>query len=63
MNSSFAKQDANGMVLEMASILGVTEIDESTLQLCIKLLDQGVDPKVLASQILKIKSETDMIMN
>lgn len=63
MDSSFAKQDANGLVLEMARILGVNEIDESTLQLCIKLLDQGVDPKQLASQIIKIKSETDLIMN
>lgn len=51
------------MALELAKMLDVKEIDESTLQLCIKLLDQGVDPKVLATSITKIRNETESIMN
>lgn len=55
--------NANAMALELAKMLDVKEIDESTLQLCIKLLDQGVDPKVLATSITKIRNETESIMN
>lgn len=51
--------DSNALVAELARILNVTEIDASTLQLCTKLMDQGVDPRKLASAIKSIKRETE----
>ncbi|WEJ96411.1 hypothetical protein PSN45_003950 [Yamadazyma tenuis] len=51
-------ENANSMVTELVRLLNVDEVDDVTLQLCIKLLDQGVDPKQLARDILSIKNET-----
>ncbi|ODV77804.1 uncharacterized protein CANTADRAFT_35971, partial [Suhomyces tanzawaensis NRRL Y-17324] len=48
----------NNLVTELARILNVTEIDESTLQLCIKLLDLGIDPETLALKIKSVNQET-----
>lgn len=50
--------DTNALLAELARILNVTEIDDSTLQLCVKLMDQGVDPQRLATAIKNIKKET-----
>lgn len=50
--------DTNKLLAEIARILNVTEIDDSTLQLCVKLMDQGVDPQKLATAIKNIKKET-----
>lgn len=51
----------NDIVVQMAKTLGVQGIDESTLHLCVILLDQGVDPSRLASSIKKINNETKMM--
>ncbi|SGZ50424.1 CIC11C00000001143 [Sungouiella intermedia] len=53
--------DTNTLLAELARILNVTDIDASTLQLCTKLIDQGVDPKKLASAIKNIKNETQSV--
>lgn len=50
--------DTNTLLAEIARILNVTDIDDSTLQLCVKLMDQGVDPQKLATAIKNIKKET-----
>lgn len=55
--------NANVLALELARMLDIKDIDDSTLQLCMKLLDQGVDPKLLADSISKIRNETASIMN
>lgn len=55
--------NANTLITDLARLLNIGEIDDSTLQLCIKLLDEGVDPQVLALSIQKIKSETRSIYN
>lgn len=55
--------NSNALVLELAKLLQVNTIDESTLQLCIKLLDEGVNPEKLAKHILTIKKETNMDTN
>lgn len=56
--SSSAGSNSNGLVVELARLLKIREVDETTLQLCIKLLDQGVDPEVLAKHIVSLNSET-----
>lgn len=55
-------RDANSLIAELAKILGISEIDEPTLQLCVKLLDQGIDPGKLAESIKKINTETRSVM-
>lgn len=47
----------NTLVLDLARLLHVDDINEATLQLCFRLIDQGVDPKKLAESIGKIKKE------
>lgn len=51
----------NSNVLELAKLLKINAIDETMLLLCIKLLDEGVDPKVLAQHINSINAETKAI--
>lgn len=53
--------DTNALVAELARLLNISEIDDSTLQLCVKLMDQGVDPKKLATAIKNIKKETQAV--
>lgn len=48
---------ANKLVAQLALILKITEINESTLLLCVKLLDEGVDPEALATAIARINDE------
>lgn len=55
---SFYQQSSNALVTELAKLLQIAEIDDSTLQLCVKLLDQGVDPEALAHHIVSINKET-----
>lgn len=50
--------DANGLVAELAKLLHIDEIDENALRICIKLIDQGVDPQSLAESIRRIKHES-----
>lgn len=45
---------------ELAALLNVTEIENSTLQLCAKLLDQGIDPTRLARAIKSIQAQTKL---
>lgn len=52
--------DPRTLIVELATLLNV-KIDEPTLLLCIKLIDEGVDPKALAQCILNIKKETNSI--
>lgn len=47
-------------IADLARLLNVN-IEESTLQLCIKLIDEGVDPKALSSSIVRILKETDSV--
>lgn len=53
-----SQENANQLIIELAKTLNVSEIDDTTLQLCVKLIDQGVDPKQLAEHIIRIKRET-----
>lgn len=52
----------NSLMIDLAKLLNVN-IDETTLQLCIKLLDQGVDPLQLADSINKVNNETSLVLN
>lgn len=45
---------------ELAALLNVASIDSTTLQLCAKLLDQGVDPTRLAQAIKSIRAQTQI---
>lgn len=49
-------------ISELARLLNVN-IDDSTLHLCIKLIDEGVDPKVLSSSLVRILKETNSVMS
>lgn len=60
MNASH-NDSANELVISLSKLLGI-EIDDSMLQLCVKLLDQGVDPEVLAKSISNIRNETESAM-
>lgn len=51
--------DANTQIIELAKIMGV-DIDSTTLNLCIRLIDEGVDPQELARCIVQIKRETQI---
>lgn len=53
-----ARSNSNVLVVELARLLNVREVNETALQSCIKLLDQGVDPVLLARHIVDINSET-----
>lgn len=53
----------NELIAELAKLLDIKEIDEPTLQLCIKLIDEGVDPQALAESILKINKETRSVLS
>ncbi|KAG2735837.1 hypothetical protein G9P44_002051 [Scheffersomyces stipitis] len=53
----------NEFIINLAKILNINEIDESSLQLCIKMIDHGVDPKQLAQKILEINSETKSVLD
>ncbi|KAL6450197.1 hypothetical protein SBY92_002130 [Candida maltosa Xu316] len=50
------------MVRELARLMNCVELDDTVLQLCMKLLDQGVNPQQLAKQILAIKKETNSVL-
>mgnify|MGYP001027149947 CR=1 FL=1 len=50
-------QNSNQIVLELSKLLNIDQLDEATLQLCIKLLDEGVDPEMLATKIIQLKKE------
>lgn len=50
--------EPNQLINQMAKAMGV-EIDDYILKICIKLLDQGIDPAKLASSIKKVYNETD----
>lgn len=43
--------------IEIAELLQVNSLDSTSLQLCAKLLDQGVDPVRLAQAIKKIQAQ------
>lgn len=53
-------RDANSLVADLARSLNV-DIDEHTLQLCVKLMDLGVDAQKLASAIKSIRRETQAV--
>lgn len=42
---------------ELSAVFGVKDIDNTTLQVCAKLLDLGVDPKKLAQAIRSIQDQ------
>ncbi|CUM64747.1 uncharacterized protein PRCAT00002358001 [Priceomyces carsonii] len=47
---------------DLIGIFNVQGIDKTTLQLCFKLIDQGIDPQSLATAILKIQDETRSVI-
>ena len=49
--------DPNVMISELARLMNCIELDDTVLQLCVKLLDEGVDPNQLANQIIAIKKK------
>lgn len=55
--------EANELVVQLARLLHVLEIDEPTIQLCVRLLDQGVNPTELANAIKSINRETKAAMS
>lgn len=54
--------DPNSMIAELARLMNCVQLDETVLQLCIKLLDEGANPQKLAKHILAIKKETNSIL-
>ena len=54
--------DPNVMISELARLMNCIELDDTVLQLCVKLLDEGVDPNQLANQIIAIKKETNSVL-
>ena len=54
--------DPNSMIAELACLMNCVKLDETVLQLCIKLLDEGANPQQLAKHILAIKKETNSIL-
>lgn len=63
LGSGNSQTNSNRLLVEVADLLNIKEIDDSTLQVCIKLIDQGIDPQQLASYILKINNETRSVLN
>lgn len=55
-------ETSNDLVVELAGLLGVRSIDPNTLKLCIKLLDEGVNPEMLATSITRIKKEASLVI-
>ena len=55
--------NSNRLYIELADLLNIKEIDDTTLQVCIKLIDQGIDPQQLATYILKINNETRSVLS
>lgn len=55
--------NSNNLLIEIARLLRIDEIDDTTLQLCVKLLDLGVDPELLAHQIVSINKETKSVLS
>lgn len=62
MNVNQNNSNPNPLIIELAQLLNITEIDDATLQVCIKLIDQGIDPQQLAVYILKINNETRSVL-
>lgn len=62
MNVNQNNSNPNSLIIELAQLLNITEIDDATLQVCIKLIDQGIDPQQLAAYILKINNETRSVL-
>ena len=58
-----ARGNSNSLIIELANLLSIKEIDDTTLQVCIKLIDQGIDPQQLATYILKINNETRSVLS
>lgn len=56
------RENSNTLLVELADLLNIKEIDDTTLQVCIKLIDQGIDPQQLANYILKINNETRSVL-
>lgn len=54
--------DPNVMISELARLMNCIELDDTVLQLCVKLLDEGVDPNQLANQIIAIKKEINSVL-
>lgn len=50
----------NDILNDIAKIVNVRGIDASTLTLCYKLLDEGVDPRKLAEKIKDIQKEISL---
>lgn len=50
----------NDILNDLSKLLKVHGIDESTLMLCYKLLDEGVDPRKLAEKIKDIQKEISL---
>ncbi|CCG21875.1 hypothetical protein CORT_0B01560 [Candida orthopsilosis Co 90-125] len=50
----------NEILNDISKLLKVRGIDESTLSLCYKLLDEGVDPRKLAEKIKDIQKEISL---
>lgn len=59
----FGDSNANDLVINLFKLMEIKEIDEITLQLCIKLLDQNVDPEKLAINIININNEKKSILS
>lgn len=55
-------ETSNDLMIELAELLGVKSIDPNTLKLCIKLLDEGVNPEILAKSITRIKKEANLVI-
>lgn len=45
---------------ELSAVFGVKDIDNTTLQVCAKLLDLGVDPKKLAQAVRSIQDQAEI---
>lgn len=52
-----AAGDSQLLIVKLARLLNVDDLDPTTIQLCVRLLDEGIDPKVLAKQIQEISKE------
>lgn len=60
--SSPLNESSNDLVIQLAELLGVGSIDSNTLKLCIKLLDEGVNPEILATSITRMKKEASLVI-
>ncbi|KAI5965824.1 uncharacterized protein KGF55_001187 [Candida pseudojiufengensis] len=58
ISKSKNNNSSNEILNNLARLLGIEGIDDTTLALCYKLLDEGVDPKILAEKIKDIQKET-----